>query len=105
MTGTVDCVSRRHTIIEMHRAGHSPATIHHIMKYPRQTISDVIKRYQKTGAILTKRGNDRKPRKDKILTPKFLYQLKRSIKADPSVNQSVHAKKKQVSNRTIGGHY
>lgn len=93
--------AKRHTIIEMHRAGHSPPVIHKIMKYPKSTILSVIKRYKNNGQTTRKRGKDRKTRKDNILTPKFLAKLKRSIDSDPSVNQSVHAKKMKVCEKSI----
>ena len=96
---------RRQTILELHWAGHKPGAIYKLFEnvkgYTRQTVYNVIRRYEAHGSTTRPRGKDRKPQKNKIRNKTFLAGLKRSIKADPSVNQSVHAKKRGVCESTI----
>ena len=96
---------RRNTILELHRAGHKPGEIYKLFQnakgYTRMTIYRVIKRYEKHGLTTRRRGNDKKEYINRIRTKRWLAGLKRSIKSDPSVNQSLHAKKRCVTEMTV----
>ena len=65
------------------------------------TIYRVIKRYEKHGLTTRCRGKDKKEYTNKIRTKRWLAGQKRSIKSDPSVNQSVHARKRGVCEKTV----
>ena len=96
---------RRNTILVLHRAGHKPGEIYKLFQnvkgYTRRTIYRVIERYEKHGLSTRRRGKDRKEYPHKIRTKIWLAGLKRSIKSDPSVNQSVHARKRGVCEETV----
>lgn len=90
--------ARRSAIIELYRAGHSGGTIVNLLKYPKSTVYDVIKRYDETGE--TKR-KEHDPRSDKIRTPRFLAGLKRSLDAHPETPMSKLAQDRNVSRSVI----
>ena len=91
--------AKRNAIVELRRAGRSPADIAKILKYPRRTVYEVCKRYDRSGDVSRA---PHKPRRDRKLTPRFLNGLKRSVKASPTTPMTILAKKKGVSRRTIG---
>ena len=97
--------ARRNTILELHRAGHKPGEIYKLFQnvkgYTRMTIYRVIKRYEKHGLTTRRRGKDKKEYTNKIRTKRWLAGQKRSIKSDPSVNQSVYARKRGVCEKTV----
>ena len=96
---------RRNTILELHRAGHKPGEIYKLFQnvkgYTRMTIYRVIKRYEKHGLTTRRHGKDKKEYTNKIHTKRWLAGQKRSIKSDPSVNQSVYARKRGVCEKTV----
>ncbi|QQP37805.1 Transposable element tcb2 transposase [Caligus rogercresseyi] len=58
--------TRRDTVIELLCAGHSPAAIIKLLKYPRRTVYDITKKWEESG--MSKR-KEHKPRSDRICTP------------------------------------
>ena len=87
--------TRRSAICELRHAGHTPLKIIKLLKYPRQTVYDVCKRFDEMGKEQRSAHNSRRNR---ILKPTFLAGLKRSIKANPMTEL---AKKRLVSVMTI----
>ncbi|QQP40962.1 Transposable element tcb2 transposase [Caligus rogercresseyi] len=83
--------TRRDTVIELLCAGHHPAAIIKLLKYPRRTVYDITKKWEKSG--MTKR-KEHKPRSDRICTPTFVPGVKRSIKANPGTPMSILARKR-----------
>ena len=83
--------TKRSAICELRRAGHSPAYICKSLKYPRQTVYDVCRRFDETGQD---QKAAHKARSDNILKPCFLAGLKRSVKKNPTVVLSTLAKKR-----------
>ena len=90
--------TRISAICELRRAGHTPLKIIKLLKYPRQTVYDVCKRFDEMGKEQRSAHNSRR---DRILKPTFLAGLKRSIKANPAVPMAELAKKRSVSVMTI----
>ena len=78
--------------------GVSPAYICKSLKYPRQTVYDVCRRFDETGQD---QKAAHKARSDNILKPRFLAGVKKSVKANPTVALSTLAKKRAVSVMTI----
>ncbi len=89
---------RRDAIIELYHAGHNPKDIIKLLKYPKSTVYDVIKRFNGKGDY--KRKNH-KPRSDKIRTPTFLAGLKKSIRANPGMPMRKLARDRNVCPATI----
>ncbi len=89
---------KRDAIIELHCAGHSPPTIHNLLKYDRSTIHRVIKRFDMRGDAKRKFHD---PRSDRKRTPKFLSSLNKAVKRSPGTPMSVHAKNLNTSSSTI----
>ncbi|QQP38596.1 Transposable element tcb2 transposase [Caligus rogercresseyi] len=83
--------TRRDPVIELLCAGHHPAAIIKLLKYPRRTIHDIIKKWEESG--MSKR-KEHKPRSDRICTPTFVAGLKRSINANPGTPMSILAEKR-----------
>ena len=69
-----------------------------LLKYPRQTVYDVCKRFDEMGKEQRSAHNSRR---DRILKPTFLAGFKRSINANPAVPMIELAKKRSVSVMTI----
>lgn len=90
--------AKRSAICELRRAGHTPSAIIRMLKYSRQTVYDVCKRFDETGED---QRAAHKPRRGRILTPRFLAGLKRSVNANPALPLSTLAKKRGVSTMTI----
>ena len=90
--------TKRSAICELRRAGHSPAFIAKSLKYPRKTVYDVCRRFDESGQD---QRAAHKARSDKILTPRFMAGLKKSVNANPSIPLSTLAKKRAVSIMTI----
>ena len=86
------------SIRELRRAGHSPAYICRSLKYPRKTVYDVCRRFDEVGQA---QRAAHKARSEKILKPRSLAGLKRSVKATPTVALSTLAKKRDVCAMTI----
>ncbi|QQP55079.1 Transposable element tcb1 transposase, partial [Caligus rogercresseyi] len=83
----------RDTVIELLCAGHRPAAIIKLLKYPRRTVYDITKKLEESG--MSKR-KEHKPRIDWICTLTFVAGLKRSIKANPGTPMSILARKRGV---------
>ena len=83
--------ARRNAIAELRGAGRSPADIAKVMKYPRTTVYDVCKKYDKSGDV--SRANH-KLRRERKLISRFLNGLKRSVKANPTTPMTILAKKR-----------
>ncbi|QQP53260.1 Transposable element tcb1 transposase [Caligus rogercresseyi] len=60
--------TRRDTVIELLCAGHHPAAIIKLLKYPRRTVYDITKKWEESGMSKKK---EHKPRSDRICTPTF----------------------------------
>ncbi len=90
--------ARRSAIVELHCTGHSPATIVSLLKYPKSTVYDVIKRFKECGD--TKR-KEHDPQSDKIRSPQFLVGLKRSVDAHPERSISWLARDRNMSRHVI----
>ena len=91
--------AKRNAIAELRLAGRSHADITKVTKYPRTTVLDVCKKYDRSGDV--SRAPD-KPRRDRKLISRFLNGLKRSVKANPTTPMTILAKKTGVSRRSIG---
>ena len=78
--------------------GAGPANISKLLKYPRQTVYDGCRRVDESGQD---QRATHKARSDRILKPRFLAGLKRSVKANPAVPFSTLARKRAVSVMTI----
>ena len=91
--------AKRNAIAELRRAGRSPADIAKVLKYPRTTVYDVCKRYDRSGDVSSA---PHKPRRDRKLTLRFLNGLKMSVKANPTTSMTILAKKRGVSRISIG---
>ena len=91
--------AKRNTIAELRRAGRSPAEITRMLKYPRRTVYDVCKRYDRSGDVSRA---PHKPRRDRKLTSRLFNGLKRSVKANPTTPMTILANKRGVSRKTIG---
>ena len=76
----------------------TPLKIIKLLKYPRQTVYDVCKRFDEIGKEQRSAHNSRR---DRILKPTFLAGLKRSIKANPAVPMTELEKKRSISVMTI----
>ncbi|QQP49429.1 Transposable element tcb2 transposase [Caligus rogercresseyi] len=85
--------TRRDTVIELLCAGHRPAAIIKLLKYPKRTVYDITKKWEESG--MSKR-KEHKPRSDRICTPTFVAGLKRSIKVYPGTPMSILARKRGV---------
>ena len=79
--------------------GRSPVDITKVVKYPRTTVYDVCKKYDRSEDVSRA---PHKPRRDEKLTSRFLNDLKRSVKSSPTTTMMILAKKEGVSRRTIG---
>ena len=91
--------AKRNGIAELRRARHTPAYITKVLKYPRMTVYDVCKKYERFGDV-SRAPN--KPRRDRKLTSRFFNGLKRSVKANPTTPMTILAKKRGFSRRSIG---
>jgi len=89
---------KRSAVIELYRAGRPAHEIYKLLKYPKSTVYDIIKRYKDRGESTRK---EHTPRSDKIRTPRFLAGLKRSIKANPDSSINKLATDRNVSSMTI----
>ncbi len=69
-----------------------------LLKYPKSTVHDVIKRFKECGD--TKR-KEHDPQNGKIHTPQFLVGLKRSVDAHPEKSISRLARDRNVSRHVI----
>ncbi len=87
--------AKRDSIVNLHRAGHSPGNI---TKLLGMTVSRVIARYEATRTSTLKAHS---PRSDIKHTPRFLAGLKQSIKANPGKPMSALTKDRQVARSTI----
>ncbi|QQP56066.1 Uncharacterized protein FKW44_000615, partial [Caligus rogercresseyi] len=83
--------TRRGTVIELLCAGHRPAAIIKLLKYPRRTVYDITKKWEESGMSKRKEHN---PRSDRICTSSFVAGLKKSIKANPGTPMSILARKR-----------
>ena len=90
--------AKRNAIAELQRAGHTPAYIAKVLKYPRMTVYDVCNKYDRSCDVSRA---PHKPRRDRKLTPRFLNGLKRSIKANPTIPMTILAQKRGFNRRTI----
>ena len=91
--------ARRNAIAELLSADRSPADIAKVMKYPRTTVYDVCKKYNKSGDVSRAKNKLRMERK---LISSFFNVLKRSVKANPTTPMTILAKERGVSRRSIG---
>ncbi len=89
---------RRDAILELYRAGKGAKVISNLLKYPKTTVYDIIKRFRDKGE--TKR-KAHKQRSDSKRTPKFLDNLKRSVKSNPSTSMAELARRRNISTSTI----
>ncbi|QQP39707.1 Transposable element tcb1 transposase, partial [Caligus rogercresseyi] len=69
--------TQRDTVIELLCAGHRPAAITKLLKYPKRTVYDISKKWEESGMS------------DRICTPTFVAGLKRSIRANPGTPMSI----------------
>ncbi len=91
--------AKRDAVIELYRAGHSPATITKLLKYHKMTVSRIIKRFEVFG------DNKRRPhktRKDIKRSPEFVAAVERTVKANPGTPIRQLAKRFNVSSSTMG---
>ena len=91
--------AKRNAITELRSAVRSPADIAKVLKYPRTTVYDVCKKYNRSGDVLRA---PHKPRRDRKLISRFINGLKRSVKANPTTLMTILAKKRGVSRKSIG---
>merc|ERR1712237_69718 len=91
--------AKRNAIAELRCAGHRPANIAKVVKYPRTTVYDVCKKYDRSGDVSRA---PHKPRRDRKLTSRFLIGMKRSVKTNPTTPMRILAKKRGVSRRNFG---
>ena len=91
--------AKRNALAELRRAGRSPADIAKVLKYPRTTVYNACKKYERFGDV-SRAPN--KPRRDRKLTSRFFNGLKRSVKVIPTMSMTILAKKKGVSRTSIG---
>ena len=89
---------KRSAIIILARAGHSPSEIVKLTKLLKATVYRVYKYFKEEGKVDRKAH---KLRSDSKRSPRFLAGLRRSIKANPSVSMTTHAKKGNVSLSTV----
>ena len=89
---------RRDAVVELFCAGHGPADISRLLKYNKQTVYGIVKRFKTKGDSQRKKHN---PRKDRIRTPRFLSGLKKSIKASPGTPMTVLTKKLNICKMTV----
>ncbi len=89
---------RRSVIVEIYGVGHDPAAIYKLLNYPRLTVYDDCKKFDKRG---TSQRKEHEPRSDKIRTPRFVAGLKRSLEVNPGTPMSKLAKNHGVHRTTI----
>ncbi len=89
---------RRDAVLELYCAGKGPKAIISLLKYPKSTVYDIIKRYKEEGLVDRKEHN---PRSDKKRTPTFIANLNRSIKSNPGTPITELARRRNVSRTTI----
>ena len=77
---------KRNAIAGIRRAGLTPIYIGNVLKYPRTTVYDVCKNYDRSGDVFRPLH---KPRRDRKLTSRFPNGLKRSVKANPTIPKRV----------------
>ena len=87
--------AKRNAFTELCSAGRIPADLAKVLKYPWTTMYDVCKRYDRSRDF--SRATN-KPRRDRKVISSIFNGLKRSVKA----NQTILAKKRGVSRRSIG---
>ncbi len=78
--------------------GKGAKVINNLLKYPKTTVYDIIKRFRDKGE--TKR-KAHKQRSDSKKTSKFLDNLKRSVKSNPSPSMAELARRRNISTSTI----
>ena len=91
--------AKRNAIAELLRAGRSSADIAKVLKYPRTTVYDICKKYDRSGDVSRA---PHKPKRDRKLTSRFFNGLKRSVKANPATPITILARKRGVNRRSIG---
>ena len=82
---------KRNAIAGIRRAGLTPIYIGNVLKYPRTTVYDVCKNYDRSGDVSRP---PHKPRRDRKLTSGFPNGLKRSVKANPTIPKTILAKER-----------
>ena len=89
---------RTYAVLKLRRAGHSNNAIIKLLKCPKSTVYDVVKRFKDTGKV---KRSGHSPRSDKIRTPRYLASLKRSTNSNWGKSMSMLAMERNVSKSTI----
>ena len=82
--------AKRNAITELRSAVRSPADLAKVLKYPRMTVYDVCKNYNRSGDVSRVLH---KPRRDRKLTSRFINGLKRSVNANPTTPMTILARR------------
>ena len=88
--------AKRNAITELLRAARSSADVAKVLEYPRTTVYDICKKYDRSGDVSRAA---QKPKRDRRLTSRFFNGLKRSVKANPATPITILA---SVNSRSIG---
>ena len=77
---------KRNAIAGIRRAGLTPIYIGNVLKYPRTTVYEVCKNYDRSSDVSLA---PYKSKRDRKLTSRFPNGLKRSVKANPTIPETV----------------